>query len=635
MTIIKLNRVSAMSDNRPFFVRYKYILLVLILLLTFLGRVINLDHESLWVDEGFSYWAIQHDEMFEVIQRDVHPPLYFYMLRGWSELSGITEFALRYLSVIPSVLSVIAVYLVASELTKLRRKHKRRDGFQTRQLGGAVLIPLLASLLMALADMENYVAQEIRMYTWHVLWITLSMWAFLRWLRTDSRQMQIAWFGFSALLLYTHYIGLAGIAVQGVYALLFLNGRKRLNALGVLLAIGITIAPWLLFVVAEQTDNVGTGFNVPSTLESLWDYRDHWFSGQWALLMGLAVLGGVMLTPTNDNNPSYRIAPIAPSWLMFGWLIVPIIGAYILNHWTPILIDYRLTQITPAVALLIAFGLANMRGQTLVFLVGVIVVYGVVIDDTPVPRPPWRDVGLNASRYAQSDDLALAHITPSGDWHMIYYFDRFMPDGVERRSLRQWQLEDGETYATGLPALLTEHPHVWFMHWSQDTSGFEALESTGHVQTAVMTEDWLGNDLNVYRYDVVPPADEAIITFDSDMILRDVAIHSDDLQIDLWWSLDAPTDTDYTVSVILLGAGGVVAQLDVQPFVNQRPTSTWTPDDIIYDPHILELADGLGDLPAGEYSVGVKIYAFEESGLVVYPTQDGEEFAIVGTLMRE
>jgi len=624
-----------MSENHPFHIRYKYLIIVCILMLTFAGRLINIDQESLWVDEGFSYWAIQHDDMFNVIVRDVHPPFYFYMLRGWSELTGITELALRYLSVIPSLLSVAVIYHVARELERLRNPKRE------------TVIPLLAMLLLALADMENYVAQETRMYTWHVLWLTLSMWAFLRWIRTNDRRTQVGWFGFTLALLYTQYIGLAGIAVQGIYSVLFLRGRKRINAIGTLFAVGLALAPWLLIVVSEQTNNVGTGFNVPSTLASLWDYRINWFTGQWALLIGLALFGLFTLDPTPKSPPRQqggdlkatggevlKFAPLAPSFLMLGWLIVPVIGAYILNLRTPILIDYRLTQITPAVALLIAFGLGNIRGTTLGFLVAVILVYGAAIDDTPVPRPPWREVGMNATQFAQADDLALAHITPSGDWQVIYYYDRFMPDGVERRSLRQWQLEDGETYATGLPALLEANPHVWFMHWSQDMSGFDALQSTGHTQTAVMTEDWLGNDLNVYRFDVIPPEDEAIVTFESGMTLRDVAIHADDLQIDLWWSIDVPTQTDFTVSVILLGQGGVVAQLDVQPFINQRPTSTWTTDDIIYDPHILNLIDGLDELPAGEYSVGVKIYAFEDSGLVVYPTTDGEEFTIVGTLTR-
>jgi mannosyltransferase len=175
--------------------RYKLPAFVLILLLAAAGRINHIDLESLWVDEGFSYWAIRHPDMFGLILRDVHPPLYFVLLRGWAEVAGITELALRYLSVLPGLLSVAAIYHVARELERAR--------------GGTAetVVPLLAALLLALADMEIYIAQQVRMYTWHVLWAVLSMWAFTRWTRTGGRRSLAAWVATSLLLLYTHYIG--------------------------------------------------------------------------------------------------------------------------------------------------------------------------------------------------------------------------------------------------------------------------------------------------------------------------------------------------------------------------------------------------------------------------------------------
>jgi hypothetical protein len=637
----------------PFYKRYQYPIFILILLLAAASRILHIDAESLWVDEGFSYWAIRHDHLFTLLKNDVHPPLYFYMLRGWAGVAGISELALRYFSVIPSLLSVVVVYHTAKELERGRR------GGDT--LYRETIIPTLAALLMALADMESYVAQEARMYTWHVLWAAASMWAFLRWIRLTTasphslspvdgseglrsvRIAQIAWFTTTLLLLFTQYVGLAAVGVQGLYTLIFLRGRKRIEAIGTLAVIGVIFGAWFILIAGGQTENIGTGFNVPSTLESLWNFRDEWFTQQWALMMGLAILGLVIVIYPypqkqqeddlrGEGSIAVRLTPFAPSFLMLGWFAVPVALMYILNYETPILMDYRLTQITPAVALMIAFGLGNLPKPTTAFLVTVIVVYGVAINDTPRPRPPWREVGENAARYAEADDLALALVTPSGDWQVMYYYERLMPE-VERRSLRQWQLEDGDTYAQGLPALLEEYPHVWFMQWSKDMSGFEALDATGHTQTAVMTEDWLGNDLNVYRYDVVSPLDERVADYDNGMILRDATTLVDQLRVDLWWSADRSLDADYTVSAILLdGSGRLVAQDDAYPFVGERPTSAWKIDDVIYDPHELSLVEGVTALPAGEYSVGVKVYLWSPEGITIIPTMVGEEFAVIGTI---
>jgi hypothetical protein len=588
---------------------------VLILLLAAAARLLHIDAESLWVDEGFSYWAIQHDDLFGVIVNDVHPPLYFIGLRAWAEFAGITELALRFFSVIPALLSVAAIVPLAREVGQWRGQMIR-------------WFPVIAALLLALADMETYIAQQVRMYSWHVLWVIVSMTFFLRWMQRGGRVTLGLWFIASLLLVYTHYIGLAALAAQGLIALIYLRRRVRWVALGTLMLVGVAFAPWGLVVVGNQTANIGTGFNVPSTLESLWNWRDEWFTGQWALLIGLAVFGLLPLNVSRSARVSWRSTA-----LVLLWLILPVAGAYVLNWFTPILMDYRLTQITPAVALLVALGLMNFPTLTRVFLVAVIVFYGVAIYDTPRPRPPWRDVGQNAAQYAQPGDLALAHVTPSGDWQVIYYYDRFMPAGVERRSLRQWQLEDGETYADGLPALLREHPHVWFMHWSSDLSGFEALRATGHTQTAVMTEDWLGNDLNVYRFDRVPPAEQAIARYESGLILRDAIIYADDLRVDLWWSTAESLIRDDTISAILLDESGrVVAQDDGMPFRNNRPTSSFLPDEVVYDPHPLTLADGIDALSPGVYTVAIKTYTFIEGGIQDIPTRDGAEFAVIGTI---
>jgi hypothetical protein len=599
-------------------------ILTLILLLAYAGRLIHIDAESLWVDEGFSYWAIRHDDMLGLILDDVHPPLYFIMLRGWAEVAGISELALRYLSLLAGMLSVAMMVPLAREVERL---HDGRASWS---------VPVIAALLLALADMEIYIAQQVRMYTWHVLWVIVSMWAFVRWRRlfaaavarvragertpaTGHIPMLIVWIAATITLLYTHYIGAAAVAVQAAYALIFMRGGARKVALGVLGIIGVVFVPWLLVIASGQTENVGTGFNVPSTLESLWNWRVEWFTQQWALMIGLLLLGVVAL-----------ISRRGLVFLLLGWIIVPVAGAYVLNEVTPILMDYRLTQITPAIALLTAFGLGYLRQPSRMFLLLVIVAYAVTIYDTPRPRPPWREVGMNAARYAEPGDLALAHVEPSGDWQVMYYYERFMPE-VERRSIRQWKREQPETYAAGLPALLAAHDSVWYMHWSSDRGVFDVLRQTGHVQTAVLTEDWLGNDLNVYRFDV--PPDEPVAAFESGLVLRDAAIIADELRLDLWWSTPGPLDRNYTISAILLDEdGGLVAQDDAAPFMNQRPTTSFAPGELVYDPHVLRPVDGVEAIPPGTYTVGVKTYYFEGGGIVDVPATTNEEVVVIGTV---
>lgn len=622
------------EQSIPVYQRYQLPLFIGILLLTFIARIHHIDMESLWVDEGFSYWAIRHADIWGVLLRDVHPPFYFFALRLWASFTDISEFALRYFSVIPSLLSIVAVYHVARELERLRNPY-----IQTP-------IPLLASLMLGLADMETAMAQTVRMYTWHVLWAICSAWGFLRFVRIFaqdnrwSRRVIIAcmgWIASSVLLLYTQYVGLALIAVEGLSALLFLRKKIRLWTILGCILIGASFIPWGLAVVINQTANVGTGFNVPSTLESLWNWRVNWFTQQWALTIGLALLGLLPIGITLSIRPHFSMVFASgnkinrPVFLLM-WVIIPVGGAYILNFYTPILMDYRLTQITPAIALLIAYGLGHLRGKSLLFIVAVLLIYGIATDDTANPRPPFRDIGQFVAEFATDDDLLLAHVTPSGDWQMVYYYERYLPH-LERRSLRQWQIEQGNTYYHGLRDLLNAHNGVWLMHWSSDMSSFEALRDTGYIQTAKTSWSWVENSwLDLYRFDRLP--DEIIVRYVNGMAIRQTRISDDGMMVEIWWSTDEVLSQNYTISAILLDENGhLVAQDDRYPFLGERPTSTWAEDEIVYDPHRLKLADGISQLASGTYTVGVKIYLLTDA-ITIQPTDNGAELAVIGRIKR-
>src|SRR5258708_21834916 len=89
------------------------ILLGLILLAAILVRLYNLTAISLWHDEAFSALLIKYPwkEMFYRIGLDVHPPLYYVLLRFWADVFGHSLFSLRGFSLFFGVATVYATYL--------------------------------------------------------------------------------------------------------------------------------------------------------------------------------------------------------------------------------------------------------------------------------------------------------------------------------------------------------------------------------------------------------------------------------------------------------------------------------------------------------------------------------------------
>ena len=82
------------------------------------------------------------------------------------------------------------------------------------------------------------------------------------------------------------------------------------------------------------------------------------------------------------------------------------------------------------------------------------------------------------------------------------------------------------------------------------------------------------------------------------------------------------SSADYTTSVFLLdGAGQLVTQYDGYPFENARPTTSWQPGEVVYDPHPLDLSA----LAPGQYTVAVQVYTWQDQ--VKQPTSDGRAVA--------
>ena len=198
----------------------RLVIFTLILLFGVVARSLHIDDQSIWVDEGYAIYHANYPSLIETLSRDTHPPLYFASLRLWQELVGNSTFALRWFSLLPSILSLAMIVPLACELVRLRGKR-----------AGSSVVPILVMFLLALADAEIFLAQELRHYTWQVLLVISSMWAYLRWIRTRKSPHGWLWVALTTALVYTHYISVFIPLVQGIYALLFLREKVRWQAI--------------------------------------------------------------------------------------------------------------------------------------------------------------------------------------------------------------------------------------------------------------------------------------------------------------------------------------------------------------------------------------------------------------------
>jgi uncharacterized membrane protein len=159
----------------------------LIVLAAAMLRVVTLSRKSLWLDElvtlqiaGRSPWEIL------ALRSDPHPPLYYLMMHYWLRL-GQSELLLR----LPSALfGVISVWLMIAFV---------------RQWEGRRQSALVAALLLAVAPMHVWYAQDARMYALVCMWGLASALTYSWALRTGRLLAWGAWIIVTIAGLYTHY----------------------------------------------------------------------------------------------------------------------------------------------------------------------------------------------------------------------------------------------------------------------------------------------------------------------------------------------------------------------------------------------------------------------------------------------
>ncbi len=228
------------------------LILAALLLVALILRAARLDFQPLWWDEGYSVWFARHSlaEMLQLTAQDIHPPLYYALLGGWSRLLGPAPVALRLLSVLTGLLAVALAYVVGGRLGG------RRAG-------------LLAALLLAINPLAIFYAQEIRMYALMTVWALLAVGAAASWVgigeaasargegaaeQPQRRRWQAlaAYMAAITLALYTQYYAaflLAGLTTAGAWVLW--RQRAPRSRIGWWLAaqggIVLLYLPWLRF----------------------------------------------------------------------------------------------------------------------------------------------------------------------------------------------------------------------------------------------------------------------------------------------------------------------------------------------------------------------------------------------------
>jgi len=221
----------------------------------------NVARASIWFDEAFSAYLVQFSywEIVQFTSEDVHPPLYYWLLKTWSMLFGTTELALRSLSIAMGAVSIALSYILA------------RRFFGRLVAGVSLLFMILSPTIIRYSD-------EARMYTLASVIVLLATFLLLKATTTRKRGWWVVYGVMVSLGMWTHYFTAVAWLAHWVWRKLVTKGKFFTKdwLLAHIVAVALFL-PWVPFFVI-QIASVQQGFWIgPVGLDTVTNYFAHFF----------------------------------------------------------------------------------------------------------------------------------------------------------------------------------------------------------------------------------------------------------------------------------------------------------------------------------------------------------------------
>ncbi len=577
-------------------------------------RLHDLGRWDLTFDEAASIWIARKPPL-EMIRYLLgafheHPPFYYLSLWAWTQAAGQGEFALRFWSVLPGVLSVPLITIWLRRLTG-------------RGVG------LLAAFLLAVSPFHVYYSQDARMYALVGAVALLSLICFDRILKDGRRRWWIGWGAATLIGLSTHYFAGLVNAAETVY--LFITWRQNRRALKPWLAIHaavtLLVGLWILASPGLQTTLINM-LTVGGRSE--------------ALLRTLQSLSSdVVFGPASRLGPHWLLVIlVVPAWGLLASIVPQRDGAWLIGSLLivpPLLVLLTPEALAARYVLFIVFGyvaaialaLAWLAGRMPVaglVVAGLVVwagtsrlphqyttpksVYGEVIEsvrsnwrpgDALVLNGPWQWVQLN---YYHPGDVPTFWLPPETPPSLDPARTRPVLESIARDFRRIWVIQAAVTIAD---------PDAFVRRWLNE-----------HAFPADRRGDWL---LYYTRIDSARSQPLGVDLGDT-LHLREVLLpenpaqSGDALPVEMRWSAKRAPAADLAASLALIGADGATwAERVYQPGELFAPAATWAAGQDVVDRQALRIPIGT---PPGAYTLRINVRR-ADNGSALMPAGGGDE----------
>lgn len=432
-------------------------------------RFYQLGLESFWLDETATGLRVQMSwsQMFQILTNiKANPPLHYILLKAWADIFGYSEFSLRFLSAVFSILSIVLFYRIAKMLFSVK-------------------VALLAAAILATSRFHVDLAQEARCYALMGFLVLLSMYFLIRLWQRPTWGSYAGYILASAGMLYNHYYAPFVIITQNLFILTMYLLNRPILWKRVLYwftgqaVIGLCYLPWIgvLRNAIQQIETVPTVLKTPGLANVLSCLKAFAGGQRWAAIIFLALAcfsayGIFKITRSVSGKGSLR----AP-YLIMLWLVVPMALPFLYSVYRAPIFSDRYTLISSyPYYLLIAFAVFSIPAKPLRYFLTA----GVLLTSlgTLLPgyfshnKEEWRQMTSYIESKAQPGQAMLFHTPFCGNTAYRFYANRTDLSVLGFPNNRKSGYAVTESNVSQIAPLIQDYSHVWLiLSHSRDKEG--------------------------------------------------------------------------------------------------------------------------------------------------------------------
>ena len=457
------------SKYKISFITVYIILAVLICILGF--------GEEIWLDESFSIHMMGHTlgEIINFTASDVHPPLYYFILKLFVQIAGNHMMVLRIASIIPFLAMILIVSLFTSKVINPKAG-------------------ILSMVIMCAAPSILMYSTEIRMYSWCQLFVVCSVIISYKLARKDNTILWVLFCVVNALAAYTHYF--AGMAVMIVAVCLIISiiitkvDFKKRFVKWLVANVGTVILyiPWLT-VFIDQLQSVKEDYWIAAfTLSDLGKYATFVFGkfpGFFAIIYAIIVCAAIVLLIVRRKKiKTFQFATLNLV-IFFGYILGGILLSVII---TPVFVQRYIAVVLPCLWLFVIFTFLGDDNNK-IYIAAIIVAVPLLVYNYYLEyRWKFIDNKDNSSLYYSfKDEVKKEDIIFHDNAHSLSIMSVYLPDNgsiITEKSIEVEKFKDWEQLSPNIDVQkeinIPDANTVWVILSKEDTSVLYYLNSKGY-----------------------------------------------------------------------------------------------------------------------------------------------------------